>query len=95
MISNLYFVESKEKPEEYKIGVVWVIGDETKEVISFLCPCKCGDIINLNLLPGASERWKYRGNKTITPSIKRKTGCMSNFTITGGMIKFHNDVENR
>ena len=92
---NMHFIEAEDHPAEYKPGNVWVVGSKNKWVMSFLCPCGCGDEIHLNMLPGSAPRWKYYGNKTMTPSVNRTKGCRSHFTITGGLVKFHGHVENR
>lgn len=52
------------------------------------CPCGCGAIISLNLIPNVRPCWKIRLNN-ITPSINRNIGCKSHFSIAGGKVEWH------
>jgi hypothetical protein len=74
------------QPSELEKSTIYIIGEkEYKWMISFYCPCGCGDVIKLNLLEDASPRWRYRINNhgliSIAPSINRNLNCYSHFTI--------------
>lgn len=64
------------------IGFIWMI--------AFKCPCNCGEIIQLNLLPDAFPQWSMSLDKknriSLYPSIWRKTGCKSHFLVKRGKI---------
>jgi hypothetical protein len=57
------------------------------------CPCGCGAIISLNLIPNIKPCWKVKLNN-ITPSINRNIGCKSHFSIVGGKVEWHNKQKN-
>ncbi|MDO6719709.1 DUF6527 family protein [Psychrosphaera sp. 1_MG-2023] len=80
-----------ELPFNLRKGVVYVIGDEEfQAVASFHCPCGCGKVIDLNLLPASNKpRWTIctpHGKPTLSPSIWRKVGCKSHFFIRNGKV---------
>ena len=63
-------------------GFVYVCYEDHKAELR--CPCGCGDLITLNIYPYLKPTWKVTRN-SITPSINRKVGCKSHFTITNGI----------
>jgi len=71
------------KPEE---GLVYVVKEDA--TIRLLCPCGCGDLIQLSMVEDQRPRWKVENN-SIVPSIRRVIGCLSHFTITNRIVKFH------
>lgn len=58
--------------------------------VGFLCPCGCGDTVELLLLPNVKPRWDIRVDArrrpTLTPSIWKSTGCKSHFWVMDGKI---------
>ena len=60
---------------------------------AMLCPCGCGDIIELNLLHEASPSWTVRehlgGSASIRPSVWRTRGCGSHFVIERGHLYWY------
>jgi hypothetical protein len=73
-------------PQQYfelpmDVGVVYVCKSDAR--VDFICPCGCGDIITLNTLADTKPCWTVSGN-SISPSVNRRVGCRSHFTITGG-----------
>lgn len=56
---------------------------------ALLCPCGCGDTIELMLLQGAEPRWNlsvHRGLPTLHPSVWRNIGCRSHFWVRRGKV---------
>lgn len=57
---------------------------------SMVCPCGCGDMIQLNLLPQVRPCWQVEaqddGTVSITPSVWRQQGCRSHFFVRRGCI---------
>jgi hypothetical protein len=83
-----------ERPVQLKRRVVYVIGIQNKEwLLAFKCPCGCCQDIQLNLLKDAQPCWSYRisedGKIDVRPSIRKKYGCKSHFTIHNGKVKWH------
>ncbi|WP_420884462.1 DUF6527 family protein [Amnimonas aquatica] len=56
--------------------------------VGFQCPCGCGDIIELLLLPAVRPHWALSvdglGRPTLYPSVWRTTGCRSHFWLRQG-----------
>jgi len=57
---------------------------------AMLCPCGCGDRIELNLLQQVRPRWQVFehpiGFVTLKPSVWRRKGCKSHFIVREGRI---------
>lgn len=58
--------------------------------VGFLCPCGCGDTIELLLLSNVKPRWDILLDEylypTLTPSVWKTTGCKSHFWVRNGKI---------
>lgn len=59
---------------------------------ALLCPCGCGSLIEVNLLPEGDPSWKATPNWdssiSLHPSVWRKVGCKSHFWIKQGLVKW-------
>ncbi|WP_319003147.1 DUF6527 family protein [Acidovorax radicis] len=59
------------------------------------CPCGCGRILELLLIPEAHPRWKLTvdsgGRPTLHPSVWVKDGCRSHFWLRQGQIEWCRD----
>lgn len=59
---------------------------------ALLCPCGCGDVIQLNLLKNVRPRWRVREHfdhsVSLTPSVWRRHGCRSHFFLRRGRIEW-------
>jgi hypothetical protein len=55
-----------------------------------ICPCGCGEVIELNLLEQARPRWSVQEHPdrtiTLAPSVWRQKGCRSHFHLRRGRI---------
>lgn len=54
--------------------------DEDPPYIIFVCPCGCGQVLNIPVMKGpkVDGAWQWDGNRdvpTLHPSIKRLDGC--------------------
>jgi len=58
--------------------------------VGLTCPCGCGDIIELLLLPSIEPHWTLAVDQlrrpTLLPSIWRTSGCRSHFWLRSGRI---------
>lgn len=65
-------------------------GGKNLRAAALICPCGCGDIIELNLLAVVRPRWEViehpKGLVSLTPSVKRLKGCRSHFWIRRGQV---------
>lgn len=80
-------------PESPKPGVIYVVGEGGHQWFAcFLCPCSCGELIQLNTLPTGRPRWKavrhWNGTTSLRPSVRRTVGCRSHFFVRHGSIKW-------
>jgi hypothetical protein len=83
-------VSVDELPGILKQGSLYLIGEGTPWSVALLCPCGCGDVIQLSLLDTDSPRWRLSldGDKlpTLVPSIRRTKGCRSHFFLRRGTV---------
>jgi hypothetical protein len=60
--------------------------------VGFHCPCGCGEVIELLLLPNVKPRWDIYIDSlhrpTLSPSVWKTTGCKSHFWVQDGKIKW-------
>lgn len=63
-------------------------GGEYLRAAGLVCPCGCGDLIELNLLKAVRPCWHVKehtkGLVSLTPSVRRMKGCRSHFWIRNG-----------
>lgn len=82
-----------EVPEGPRPRIVYLIGEgEYLWSAAFLCPCDCGELVQLNLLPKSRPRWAVvrhpDGSVTVSPSVWRVAGCKSHFFLRRGKIEW-------
>src|ERR1700730_11091489 len=82
-----------ELPDHPETGVLYLLGMKQEPwAVSFVCPCGCGSLIELNLLPDARPCWKveehWDSTISLTPSVARMTGCRSHFWIRRGLVEW-------
>lgn len=80
-------------PEHPRAGVAYLIGEAGHLwFVAFRCPCGCGEIVQLNLLPDARPRWSVErhpdGTVSIMPSVWRVAGCRSHFFLRRGRVEW-------
>lgn len=80
-------------PEAARPGVVYLVGEGGHLwFAAFVCPCGCGELVQLNLLPDARPRWSAErhpdGTVTIAPSVWRVAGCRSHFFLRRGRVEW-------
>lgn len=87
-----YHIERVEDfPDAPKANILYVAGEgEHVWAAALICPCGCGEQIQLNLLKAASPRWTLHqdtaGQPSLKPSVWRRKGCRSHFFLRGGKI---------
>jgi hypothetical protein len=82
-----------ELPEIISPNYVYIEGDGKKYwIAAFLCPCGCKDVIYLNLMKNVRPSWRIKFHLlqkvSISPSIRRISGCKCHFIIRKGRIEF-------
>ena len=66
--------------------------DGFDEQVALLCPCGCGRVLQMNLLPDERPCWRVMRNRdgtvTLHPSVWRKKDCGSHFWLRNGRIRW-------
>ncbi len=64
--------------------------DEYQEQAAMICPCGCGAILQMNLLPDERPCWRVTqhtdGTASLHPSVWRKKDCKSHFWFRQGRV---------
>jgi Family of unknown function (DUF6527) len=71
-------------PARLRRGIVYIVQEDgCLEHVSMLCPCRCNQVLHMNLILDERPCWQVtkHPNQTISlhPSIWRKKGCHSHF----------------
>lgn len=88
---KLLIVEGDALPSHLPSRTLVLLRDDGEDwSVGMLCPCGCGDPIELMLIREARPRWDLRVDPkqlpTLQPSIWRNTGCRSHFWLRGGRV---------
>lgn len=88
---RLRTIRTEELPQNPSAKEIYVLGEgENLWFVALLCPCGCGAILQMSLLPGANPRWRLAKHDddsvSLEPSVWRKVGCRSHFFIRRGKI---------
>jgi hypothetical protein len=79
-------------PDRLQSQHVYLLGDPDGPPWSaaMLCPCRCGQVIQLSLMTNDRPRWRadvqQNGTVTLHPSVWRTKGCFSHFVLRRGRI---------
>ena len=89
---RLKTVRVEEAPEVLNSRTVYLLGEgEHIWSITLLCPCGCGEQIQLSAV-GGRPKWSVdidgNGSVTLAPSVWRKVGCRSHFLLRGGVVQW-------
>ena len=70
--------------------MIQMLDDGKDWSVGFLCPCGCGETIELLLPRFVSPRWSLVvddiGRPTLSPSVWRNEGCRSHFFVKRGRV---------
>ena len=81
-------------PEEFRTGEIYLMGENGHfSCTAMMCPCGCGEVIQLNLVSGTRPVWTVELDSdtravTLWPSIWRTTGCRSHFLLRSGRVQW-------
>ena len=89
------FVVAEELPTTLMKRAIYILYEgEYLWHASLLCPCGCGVLIHLNMIPDERPCWRYmqhwNGTVSLSPSVWRTKGCRSHFWIKHGRITWCN-----
>ncbi|MGR5364337.1 DUF6527 family protein [Vibrio mediterranei] len=70
--------------------IIHLIDEDESWSVGFICPCGCGDTLELMLLPTVRPHWRLtldkKGYPTLYPSVWRKSRCGSHFWLRNGFV---------
>jgi hypothetical protein len=78
-------------PEKLQRRTIYVVKEDGYlENVSMICPCGCGQILHMNLIPDERPCWQITehrdGTISLHPSVWRKKGCKSHFWFRHGQV---------
>jgi hypothetical protein len=84
-------VRVDEFPDKLAQATIYLAGEGNNLwAASMVCPCGCGEVIELNLLNQTRPCWSAQehpdGTVTLAPSVWRQRGCRSHFFVRHGRI---------
>ena len=84
-------------PESLKNKTLYIVEDDGfEEQAALLCPCGCGRVLQMNLLPDERPCWRVTkhpdGTATLHPSVWRQKDCGSHFWFRRGRVLWCRDL---
>lgn len=78
-------------PGKLKKRTLYIVREDGEdEQAAMLCPCSCGRILHMNLLPDERPCWRVdihkNGTATLHPSVWRQKDCHSHFWFRKGRV---------
>lgn len=87
----IHGIRVEEFPDKLDKAKVYIAGEgDHLWAAAMMCPCGCGQVIELNLLKQTRPCWSVQehadGTVTLAPSVWRQKGCRSHFLLRHGRI---------
>ena len=78
-------------PKGLNLRTLYVVQEDGfLEQAAMLCPCGCGRVLHMNLLPDERPCWRLTrhkdGTATLSPSVWSKRDCRSHFWFRQGRV---------
>ena len=78
--------DQTEAMQKLKPGrLVLIIPNKRPKSLKFVCPCGCGEIISVNLMPESGKAWRVSYDPklglSLYPSVWLTSGCCSHFIL--------------
>jgi hypothetical protein len=78
-------------PDNLKPRTIYVVHENgAHEQAAMICPCSCGQVLQMNLLQDERPCWKVTqhtdGTASLHPSVWRQKGCKSHFWFRKGQV---------
>jgi hypothetical protein len=88
---KLITVEGDTPPQTVRAKRIYLAHEDgTDWAVAMLCPCGCGDRLELMLLTEVRPSWRLlvdeKGLPSLKPSVWREKGCGSHFWLKAGRI---------
>jgi hypothetical protein len=86
-------VRVEELPDRLAKKTLYIAGEGPHLwFVAMICPCGCGEILQMCLLQDARPRWTVsvdsNGVPSLSPSVWRQVGCKSHFFLVRGRIQW-------
>jgi len=80
-------------PDKLQTERLYVAGEDGYAwSAAMLCPCGCGKVLEMNLLPDAQPCWTFTespdGLASLHPSVWLKTDCEAHFCLHKGKVRW-------
>jgi hypothetical protein len=87
------YIKVEDFPATLESAKVYLAGDGTNLWgAAMICPCGCGEVIELNLLKQVRPCWSAEehpdGTVSLAPSVWRQKGCRSHFFLRRGGVEW-------
>jgi hypothetical protein len=87
-------LRSDSLPDSLVRNTIFLVGEDgVLWFAAFLCPCGCGDLVQLSLHRQGRPRWTVQveatGLVSLSPSVWRQVGCRSHFSVVRGRLIWH------
>lgn len=84
---------AEDLPDELAPSTLYLVGDGPHRwAAAMICPCGCGEVIQLNLLIRVRPSWTVQehadGTVSLSPSVWRTKGCRSHFIVRRSRIEW-------
>lgn len=83
-------IEDEDLPDDAIPGKLYLVGEDCGYWIAAMrCPCGCGTLLEMNLLPDSEPVWSLSLTSTaptLHPSVWRKDGCRAHFLLRNGRV---------
>lgn len=81
----------EELPDAVTGGQLFIVGEDGYFwCAAMVCPCGCGETLQMSLLSEGRPRWEFTehndGTPTLHPSVWRVVGCHSHFFLRKGVV---------
>lgn len=88
---RLAVVRTDEMPAKPSARHLYVVGERREDWhAAIVCPCGCGALIELNLVPPGRPCWRLTtdpdGSPSLSPSVWRQVDCRAHFFVRRGRI---------
>lgn len=82
-------------PKRLKRRMLYIVQEDGfQEYAAMVCPCGCGDVLHMNLLPDERPCWTFTRHENETaslhPSVWRTKNCGAHFFLRRGEIQWCN-----
>jgi len=86
-------VKVEELPDRLAKKTLYIAGEGPHLwFVAMICPCGCGEVLQMSLLQDARPRWTVsvdsKGVPSLSPSVWRQVGCKSHFFLVCGHVQW-------